>query len=113
MVDNNSSATQAWVIGANDLLLGDFVYLHEKPEWALDLITAQRFYDKESAEQALQHIIANQKDEVVGAELVPLLVHANQSIELTRLRDRFREVGPTHRADLPRESNARIKQVLS
>lgn len=107
---NNSSSTESWVIGANDLLLGDFVYLHEKQEWALDVSTALRFDVKDIAEQTLQDIAANKTDEVVGAELVPLLVHANQSIELTRLRDRLREGGPTHRADLPRESNSRINK---
>ncbi len=111
MADNNDSSTEAWVIGANDLLLGDFVYLHEKQEWALDLSTAQKFHEKDIAEQTLQDINVNKTDEVVGAELVPLLVHANQAIELKRLRDRLREVGPTHRADLPRESNSRINKA--
>lgn len=109
---NEHSGTSAWVLSANDLLLGDLVYLDANHQWTHELVKAKIMEGKEAAEKTLQDIASSIDNVVVGAELSPVLVHADNTLEFTRLRDRFREAGPTHKAGLPRESYSRSSLSL-
>lgn len=101
-----SEATPLWLISANDLLLGDVVYLAEQNEWTRDLGEASCFDSQPAAEQA-RLAAEDQHDKVVG----PIVVGASyrtdeKALMLNHFRDRFRESGPTHREGFSRVPSA-------
>jgi hypothetical protein len=97
-----SEATRMWLISANDLLLGDVVYLSGQSTWTRELTGAEFFISEQAAEQARIQA-ESQSNQVIGPIVVAASWHASdQRVELDHYRDRFRESGPTHRKELSR-----------
>lgn len=104
--------TRLWLISANDLLLGDVVYLSDQSSWTRELTDAKCFITEQAAGQARLQA-ESQSDLVVGPILVAASWHASeQRVEFDHYRDRFRDSGPTHRKELSRPSQATSLNIV-
>lgn len=82
------------VITANDLRLGDVVYLTASNIWARDHRLARLFTDEAEAQAALDHATA-QTDRVVGAYLAAAIAGQNGP-QPQHLREVMRGRGPSN-----------------
>ncbi|MGJ8594981.1 DUF2849 domain-containing protein [Sulfitobacter sp.] len=88
------------VITANDLLVGDVVYLNGTT-WVRDLSDAEILTDEADADIRLLEAAAQVAD-VVGVYLIP--VDTDQgTIQTTHFREAFRATGPSNYAHGKRE----------
>ena len=88
------------VITANDLLLGDVVYLNEGT-WVRELADAEVLSDEADADIRLLEAQAQVAD-VVGVYLIPVET-AQGNIQTTHFREAFRATGPSNYAHGKRE----------
>ena len=82
------------VVTANDLMLGDVVYLTAEAGWTRDLDQADVLTDEADAQLRLLDAQA-QSHEVVGAYLTDMAVEAGRPKPL-HFRERFRATGPSN-----------------
>lgn len=82
------------VITANDLIVGDVVYLTADDQWGRDLRDAQLLTDEADAQLRLQSAEA-QTEIVVGVYLVDVTAGENGP-EPTHFREDFRRTGPSN-----------------
>lgn len=82
------------VVTANDLLIGDVVYLTPQGAWARAFSDAKLFTQQSVAETALAEAIA-QADRLVGAYLAPAREGPNGP-EPAHFREGFRARGPSN-----------------
>jgi len=92
---------QPSVITANDLLVGDVVYLNGT-EWVRDLAQAEVLTDEADAEIRLLEA-AGQVADVVGVYLITVAM-AEGTIQTTHFREAFRATGPSNYAHGKREA---------
>ncbi len=82
-----------YILTANDLLLGDVIYLNNSKEWVRELKNAYIFADQEEADTALK--IAEANSALVGAYLAE--VDPSASIATANhFREEFRATGPSN-----------------
>lgn len=81
------------IVSANDLLVGDVVYLTENGSWSRDLIDAAVAENDEIA-NALLEIANRQPERVVGPYLVDVK-QDNNSIVPNHIREQLRGLGPS------------------
>ncbi len=92
---------QPSVITANDLLLGDVVYLNDTT-WVRDLAQAEVLTDEADADIRLLEA-AGQVADVVGVYLIAV-ANAQGTIQTTHFREAFRATGPSNYAHGKRET---------
>ncbi len=90
-----AEANTVWLISANDLLMGDVVYMTQKIEWSRVLTEAFPMGEKSVALSNLTNVVSDQSI-VLGHTLVEASLHADGALSLSHYRDRIREGGPTH-----------------
>ena len=84
-----------WLISANDLLLGDVVYLTAANDWSRVLSEASYNRDKPVVDSQLE-VLATDQSTVLGHALVEANLLEDGSLSLSHYRDRIRLGGPTH-----------------
>ncbi|MEX0282214.1 MAG: DUF2849 domain-containing protein [Arenibacterium sp.] len=82
------------VVTANDLLMGDVVYLTEANEWSPALADAVVLREADKAEEQL-NLAAQRAGEVVGVYLADVRVTDNGP-EPVHFREDFRRTGPSN-----------------
>ena len=91
------------VVSANDLLVGDVVYLDRDGAWTRNLETAAVAETPEAADHLLA-VAGAQPGQVVGPYLADVALREGAGPTLTHLRERMRERGPSNRPDLGRQA---------
>ncbi|MGC8202816.1 DUF2849 domain-containing protein [Aliiroseovarius sp. PTFE2010] len=81
------------VVTANDLLLGDVIYLDANGDWTRSHAQAALFADQDQAEAKLAQAMADLH--VVGAELKDA-APGEDGPEPTHFREEFRATGPSN-----------------
>ena len=104
-IEHNSSENQVWLISANDLMLGDIVYYTASGSWSRQLSEAACL-TLESEARAIVEEHEARHSQVLSPTLVKAYQVGNSKPVLSHYRDRYREVGPTHRTDLLRVSHS-------
>lgn len=82
-----------WVVTANDLLLGDVVYLNPQTAWTRHLHEALVLEQREPAED-LASQLRRQSESVVGIDVIAM-TPANGAISPQTLREKLRHRGPS------------------
>ena len=95
------------VITANDLLVGDVVYLNGT-DWVRDLDQAEVLTDEADAEIRLLEAAARSA-EVVGVYLSP--VDTTQGIAPTHFREAFRATGPSNYASHGKQAHFKQERI--
>ena len=83
------------IVTANDLLLGDVVYMTSKGDWARDFDKAHVANSAEQAQTMLKHA-ASQQGSVVGAYLANVLLGEDGKPLPAHFRETFRATGPSN-----------------
>lgn len=83
------------IVTANDLLLGDVVYMTSQGKWVRELQNAHIANSPEQARTMLEHALS-QHDRVVGAYLTAILVDENGRPSPAHFREAFRATGPSN-----------------
>ncbi len=85
--------SKKYILTANDLLMGDVIYLNKSNEWVRSLNQAYVFDDIEQANTALA--IAEKNIALVGAYLAE--VDPNETVATANhFREKFRAKGPSN-----------------
>lgn len=87
------SHQEAYIITANDLLLGDVIYLDKSKHWTRELTSSKLFQDKESADTQLAEVSKDKS--VIGAYVVKFDLTNNQPTP-AHFREEFRAKGPSN-----------------
>lgn len=82
------------VVTANDLLMGDVVYLTEQKDWSRSLSDALVLREADQAEQLLA-LAAQRAGEVVGVYLADVRLTSDGPVPV-HFREDFRKTGPTN-----------------
>ncbi len=82
-----------WVVTANDLLLGDVVYLNPQTVWTRHLQEAMLLEQREPAED-LANQLRRQSKSVVGIDVIAM-TPASGAISPQTLREKLRQSGPS------------------
>jgi hypothetical protein len=90
------------IVSANDLMIGDVVYLTAAGRWTRDLAQAAVATDAEAAEALLARAAA-QQSVVVDPYLAEVALDGDAPRPL-HYREAFRARGPSHRPDLGRQA---------
>lgn len=90
------------IVSANDVLVGDVVYLDAHGSWTRRLQEASVAYGEEAADALLS--AGTQPEKVVGAYLVDVALAADGRRTPTHFREKFRDLGPSNRPDLGRQA---------
>lgn len=90
-----AGAATVWLISANDLLIGDVVYLTPGHGWSRQLTDALAIAEKSDALTVFTRV-SNDQAVVVGHTLLEANQHADGTLTLSHYRDRIRFSGPTH-----------------
>ena len=89
------------IVSANDLFVGDVVYLTPSGTWTRDI--RQAGVAKTGAEaEALLAVAIAQPEKVIGPYLVD--VGPGAQPRPTHFRERYRDLGPSNRPDLGRQA---------
>ena len=91
------------IVSANDLLMGDVVYLDRSGTWTRRLDAAAVAETPEAADDLLAAAAA-QPDQVVGPYLADVILRDGAISVLLHLREKLRDRGPSSRPDLGRQS---------
>ena len=97
--------THPRIISANDLLIGDVIYLTAAGDWTRDLAEAAVARD-DAAAQALLTQAEAQPHRAVGPYLAPVALDGPTPRPL-HYREVFRTRGPSNRPDLGRQAEVR------
>ncbi len=89
------------IVSANDLMIGDVVYLDAQGGWTRSLAEAAVAHDDEAAERLAA--LADQPGAVVGPYLADVALDGPVPRPL-HFREAFRARGPSHRPDLGRQA---------
>lgn len=89
------------IVSANDLLVGDVVYLTSGETWTREITDAAVAETKAEAEGLLTAATA-QQDRVVGPYLVDIELGGRP--QPLHFRERYRDMGPSNRLDLGRQA---------
>lgn len=89
------------IVTANDLLVGDVVYLTAAGGWSRRLAEAAVAETPEAAERLLA-LAAGQPDRAVGPYLAAVARDAGGALRFAHHREAIRDHGPTIRPDLDR-----------
>ena len=92
------------IVSANDLFLGDVVYLDRHGGWTRRLDEAE--VAMTDAEAAALEALARQPLLVVGPYLLPVTLDDTGAPSPRHYREKIRDRGPTNRTDLDRRSHA-------
>ena len=96
------------VITANDLLVGDVVYLNGT-DWVRDLAQAEVLTDEADAEIRLLEAAARAA-EIVGVYLIPVTT-AKGGIQTTHFREAFRATGPSNYASHGKQAQFKQERI--
>ena len=91
------------IVSANDLLVGDVVYLDGDGGWTRTVRTAAVAGDRDAADRLLA-IAQAQPGTVVGPYLADVTLGPDGRPVPSHLRERIRDRGPTIRPDLGRQA---------
>jgi hypothetical protein len=83
------------IVTANDLLLGDVIYLTRTGKWSRDHKDAHVANTAEQAQTMLKHAKA-QPDKIVGAYLASVVINDQGLPEPLHFREAFRTRGPSN-----------------
>lgn len=83
------------IVTANDLLLGDVVYMTTAGTWTRRLEEAHPAHSPEQARTMLEHA-AGQQDRIVGAYLADIVEGEGGKPEPAHFREAFRATGPSN-----------------
>lgn len=83
------------VVTANDLLLGDVIYLTSSGDWTRNHEKAHVANSTEQARTMLKHA-QEQADRIVGAYLADVQLDANGKPQPVHFREAFRTRGPSN-----------------
>jgi len=83
------------IVTANDLLLGDAIYLTKAGEWSRAHNDAHVAISAEQAHTMLDHA-KSQADKIVGAYLANVLINEDGKPEPEHFREAFRTRGPSN-----------------
>ena len=89
------------IVSANDLFLGDVVYLTPNQGWTREITDAAIANTKAEAEALMDTAIA-QHHQVIGPYLVEVAPGAH--FRPIHFRERYRDQGPSNRPDLGRQA---------
>lgn len=91
------------IVSANDLLMGDVVYLDREGCWT-PLLRNAAVARAETDAEALLADATEQQDKVVGPYLVDVTLDDDGLPFPSHFREKFRERGPSTRPDLGRQA---------
>ena len=89
------------IVSANDLFVGDVVYLTPAEDWTRDIAEAA-IADSPARAEALLDTAMGQANQVIGPYLVA--VAPGRRPTPTHFREQFRDLGPSNRPDLGRQA---------
>jgi len=95
--------SQPQIISANDLLMGDVVYLDGESNWT-PLLRNAAVATSEEAANALLVKATPQQDKVVGPYLLNVTIDDDGLPFPSHFREKFRDRGPSNRPDLGRQA---------
>ncbi len=98
-----AKAFKPQIISANDLYVGDVVYMNSGGGWTRKLAEAAIAHDAGDAEKLLQRAVP-QQGKVVGPYLADVALDDDGRPFPTHFREKFRTRGPSIRPDLGKQA---------